>query len=116
MSRPHRKAQASEEEATPEKTASREAKTDDSGEEKPTGPKVKIEIADAAGQVVRTLEAPAKLGLNRTVWDLGRDAWRQPPTDNRGNPQDQGSGPEVPPGTYNVTVRYGDQEAKGTVQ
>jgi photosystem II stability/assembly factor-like uncharacterized protein len=111
-----RKAQASEEEATPEKIASREAKPDDSGEEKPKDPKVKIEIANATGKVVRTLEAPAKLGLNRTAWDLGRDAWRQPPTDNRGNPQEQGSGPEVPPGTYGVTVRYGDQEAKGTVQ
>ena len=86
------------------------------GEEKPKDPKVKIVIADASGKVVRTLEAPAMQGLNRTAWDLGRDAWRQPPTDNRGFPQDQESGPEVPPGTYGVTVRYGDHEAKGTIQ
>jgi photosystem II stability/assembly factor-like uncharacterized protein/ribonuclease HI len=85
-------------------------------EEKPKEPKVKIEIADAAGKVVRTLEAPAKLGLNRTAWDLGRDAWREPPSDNRGFPRGEESGPEVPPGTYGVTVRYGDHEAKGTVQ
>ncbi len=85
-------------------------------EEKPKEPKVKIEITNAAGKVVRTLEAPAKLGLNRTAWDLGRDAWRQPPTDNRGNQRGEESGPEVPPGTYGVTVRYGDHEAKGTVQ
>ncbi|HWM93729.1 MAG TPA: hypothetical protein VN493_23425 [Thermoanaerobaculia bacterium] len=85
-------------------------------EEKPKEPKVKIEIADAAGKVIRTLEAPAKLGLNRAVWDLGRDPWRQPPADPRGNPQEPGSGPEVMPGTYGVTVRHGDHEAKGTIQ
>jgi photosystem II stability/assembly factor-like uncharacterized protein len=85
-------------------------------EEKPKEPKVKIEIADPSGKVIRTMEAPAKLGLNRTAWDLGRDAWRQPPTDNRGNQRGEESGPVVPPGTYGVTVRYGDHEAKGTVQ
>ena len=77
---------------------------------------VKIEIADASGKVVRTMDGPAKLGLNRAVWDLGRDAFRQPATDNRGFPRDQESGPEVPPGTYTVTVRYGGQEAKSTVK
>jgi photosystem II stability/assembly factor-like uncharacterized protein len=79
-------------------------------------PKVKIEIADASGKVVRTLEAPAKLGLNRTAWDLGREAFRQMPTDNRGFQREQESGPDVPPGTYGVTVRFGGHEAKGTVQ
>jgi photosystem II stability/assembly factor-like uncharacterized protein len=86
-------------------------------EEKPQEPKpAKIEIADASGKVVRTMDGPAKLGLNRAVWDLGRDAFRQPATDNRGFPRDQESGPEVPPGTYTVTVRYGDQAAKSTVK
>lgn len=84
--------------------------------EKSKEPKVKIRIANASGKVVRTIEAPAKLGLNRTAWDLGRDAWRQPPTDNRGFPREPESGPAVPPGTYNVTVSYGGHEAKGTVQ
>ncbi|MFP5285445.1 MAG: VPS10 domain-containing protein, partial [Thermoanaerobaculia bacterium] len=106
-------AQPSDEEAEAGKP-SQETKPEP--EEKPKDPKVKIEIADASGKIVRTLEAPAKQGLNRTAWDLGRDAWRRPPTDNRGNPQEQRSGPEVPPGTYNVTVRYKDHEAKGTVK
>jgi len=107
--------QASEEEAEAGKPP-QETKPAAEPDEKPKEPKVKIEIANGEGKVVRTLEAPAKLGLNRTVWDLGRDAWRRPPTDNRGNPQEQESGPEVPPGTYAVTVRYGDQEGKGSVK
>jgi hypothetical protein len=90
---------------------------DEDNDEKAKEPtKVKIEIADASGKVVRTMEGPAKLGLNRAVWDLGRDAFRQPETDNRGFQRDQDSGPEVPPGTYGVTVRHGDHEAKGSVK
>ncbi len=94
------------------------AKPANSREEKSGEPRpVKIQIADASGKVVRTMEGPAKLGLNRAVWDLGRDAFREPATDNRGFAREQeGGGPEVPPGTYTVTVRFGDQEAKNTVK
>jgi len=79
-------------------------------------PKVQIRITDAAGKLVRTEDGPAKLGVNRAVWDLGRDAFRRPATDNRGRPRENESGPKVPPGTYTVTVKYKDHEAKGTVQ
>jgi photosystem II stability/assembly factor-like uncharacterized protein len=110
-------------EPAPEKTPGTVLKEDppvkDAGrEEKSDEPKpVRIQIADASGKVVRTMDGPAKLGLNRAVWDLGRDAFRQPATDNRGFARDQeGGGPEVPPGTYAVTLRYGDHEAKGTVE
>jgi photosystem II stability/assembly factor-like uncharacterized protein len=103
--------------AKPEKPESpAEGKGEKGKDEKAKEPKVKIQIADASGKVVRTLDGPAKLGLNRAVWDLGRDAFRQPPTDNRGFPRDEEAGPEVLPGAYSITVRYGDQEAKGTVQ
>jgi photosystem II stability/assembly factor-like uncharacterized protein len=98
--------------AKPEKPESTPGGKDDKNKE----PKVKIEIADAAGKVVRTMDGPARLGLNRAVWDLGRDAFRHPPTDNRGFPRDEEAGPEVLPGTYAVTIHHGDQEAKGTVQ
>jgi photosystem II stability/assembly factor-like uncharacterized protein len=80
------------------------------------GPKVEIRITDAAGKLVRKMDGPAKLGVNRAVWDLGRDAYKTPPTDSRGRPRDDDSGPKVAPGTYNVTVKYKDKEAKGTVQ
>jgi photosystem II stability/assembly factor-like uncharacterized protein len=35
-----------------------------------SGPKVIVTIADASGQAVRRLEAPAKAGLHRINWDL----------------------------------------------
>ncbi len=91
-----------------------------SPEEEPEGegrsrePKVEIRITDAAGRLVRKMEGPAKLGVNRAVWDLGRDEFRQPPRERGGFGDDEG--PRVSPGTYNVTVKHKDREAKGTVR
>ncbi len=94
------------------------AEPEKEGEEKaadkpPEKPGVKIEITDAAGAVVRTLEGPAKLGINRMAWDFSRDAFKLPPSD---EPRPwEPSGPQVPPGTYGVTVKHGEQVAKGSV-
>lgn len=79
------------------------------------GPKVEILIADASGKPVRKMEGPANLGINRVAWDLGRDDFRQPPREERGFGGGD-SGPVLPPGTYTVTVKYKDQESKGTVK
>jgi hypothetical protein len=80
-------------------------------------PKLEIRISDAGGNLVRTLkQAPAVLGLNRMVWDLARDPFDAPATDNRGRQRGERTGPIVPPGTYTVVVKLGDQEAKGTLQ
>jgi photosystem II stability/assembly factor-like uncharacterized protein len=82
---------------------------------KDEGPKVEIRITDALGKLVRKLEAPAKLGVNRAVWDLSSEPFKQPPRENR--PFDEPNvGPEVVPGTYNVTVKFKGHEAKGSVQ
>jgi hypothetical protein len=55
--------------------------------------------------------------LNRVVWNLRRDAFRQLPIPAEfGGGQPNPAGPEVLPGTYQVTARFGDQEAKGTVK
>ncbi|HVS04214.1 MAG TPA: hypothetical protein VMT16_15730 [Thermoanaerobaculia bacterium] len=67
------------------------------------GPKVKIRVHDAAGALVRTFEAPARRGVNRVAWDLSRDPFEQPPTEGE-DPFADRSGPQVPPGTYRVTV------------
>jgi len=89
--------------------------SDDKDKEKE--PKVRIRISDAAGKLVRTFEGPAKLGVNRAIWDLGRDAFKAPPNDSRGRPRDENeTGPKLPPGTYTVIVKYGERETKGTVQ
>jgi len=78
-------------------------------------PKVDIRITDASGKLIRKLEGPAKLGINRTAWDFSRDSFRQPPRENRGF-RGRDSGPIVGPGTYNVTVKYKDKEARGTIK
>jgi photosystem II stability/assembly factor-like uncharacterized protein len=93
-----------------EKETGKEEKKD--GEEKP--PEVEIRIADASGKRIRTFTAPVTRGLNRVVWDLSRDGYKQFP---RERPADEHpGGPEVVPGTYTATLKYGDQEAQGTVR
>ncbi len=88
----------------------------DSGSRDDKGPQAEIRIADASGKVIRTFKRPVTLGVNRVVWNLTRDPFRTPPTDNRGRPRQEDDGPPVPPGNYGVTVKYGKEEAKGTVQ
>jgi photosystem II stability/assembly factor-like uncharacterized protein len=85
------------------------------GRGKPEGPKAQVKVADATGEVIREFEAPVKLGVNRLVWDLRRDSFKEPP---RGEVPSffQPRGPEVVPGTYTVTVKYGDAEASGQVE
>jgi len=80
-----------------------------------SGPQVKIEIANAAGTVIRIFEAPITQGLNRAAWDLRRDGFRSPPREQPSFFFDRG-GPEVGPGTYAVTLRYGKNEARGTIE
>ncbi len=79
------------------------------------GPQAEIKISDASGKVIRTIKTDVHRGLNRVVWDLGRDDFRSPPSEGRGFPRD-GSGPSVRPGTYTVAVKYGKEEARSTVE
>lgn len=79
------------------------------------GPQVEIKIADGSGKVIRTFKSPAKMGVNRAVWDLHTDAFKSPPRDEP-NFWREPAGPEVLPGTYSVTIGYKDKEAKGTVK
>ncbi len=84
----------------------------------PSGPKTKVEILDASGKVIRTLDGPAKLGVNRVAWDLRFDAPRRIPRRDTGGEENEfrrGRGPDVLPGTYTVRVTYGSQKAEGKV-
>ena len=56
---------------------------------------VSITVADPAGKLVRKLNAPAKAGINRALWDLNDDA-RNP----------------LPPGDYVVTLNAAGREYK----
>ncbi|HEY0514855.1 MAG TPA: hypothetical protein VGH73_23375 [Thermoanaerobaculia bacterium] len=79
------------------------------------GPKAEIRITDASGKLVRTLKPAVKQGLNRVVWDFGREPYRNPESQQRFQRPGGDSGPNVIPGTYNVVVKYGGHESKGTV-
>ena len=93
-------------------------KAEEKKEEKKTAKEIEVLIADSQGRHVRRFTAPARQGLNRVVWNLRRDGYKQFPIpaelggENNPNPD----GPELLPGTYQVTVRYGDNESKGTVK
>ncbi|HYX22765.1 MAG TPA: hypothetical protein VFC23_01325, partial [Thermoanaerobaculia bacterium] len=89
-----------------------EAAKPKAGDEKP--PEAEIRIADAAGRTIRTFTAPVTRGLNRVAWNLRRDAFKQFPQEQPADPHP--AGPEVTPGTYTVTVKYGGHEAKGSVR
>ena len=78
--------------------------------------KVKIEIRDTQGGLLRTLEAPAHRGLQRVVWDLRREPFEQPPWWRMPSWVSYEEGPEVSPGTYGVVVRLGDHQASGSVE
>jgi photosystem II stability/assembly factor-like uncharacterized protein len=79
-------------------------------------PQVDIEVADAGGNVIRKFKGPAKLGVNRASWDLTRDAFKRPATPGEESEFRPRTGPEVPPGTYTVTIKYKGNEAKQTVR
>lgn len=82
-------------------------------------PKVEIKVSDAAGQVVRTFKASARLGINRAVWDLRADAPKQAPRDPdqpESEEDDEDGGPEVAPGAYTLTLKFDTHEAHQSVQ
>jgi photosystem II stability/assembly factor-like uncharacterized protein len=72
---------------------------------------VKITVADASGQVIRTFYGPSKAGINRAVWNLRYDGPRKltflPPREGSEEEEfffDPSSGPTALPGTYKVSV------------
>ncbi len=105
-----------EDQPTKEEVRGRPSAEEGGADGKDKEPKVEIRIADAAGKLVRKIEGPAKLGLNRAAWDFGRDSFRRPPLGERGGFFQRDSGPVVAPGTYTVTVKFRDKEAKQTLQ
>lgn len=79
--------------------------------------KARLRIADATGRIVRTLEVPIVRGLNRAVWDLGRDAAKRPriATEPERDATRE-SGPQVAPGEYSATLSFGGHESKQAVR
>ena len=78
---------------------------------------VDIEVSNSDGSVIRSFKHWAKTGLNRTSWNLRADAIEssEPPTGG-GGPFGFGAvGPWVLAGTYNVTIKLGDDESSQPV-
>jgi photosystem II stability/assembly factor-like uncharacterized protein len=82
------------------------------------GPRVSITVRDSTGATVRTFDRPAHRGVNRIAWDLTSDPFEGPPRrdgESGGGGGGAGSGPEVPPGTYEVTLKLLGQEVRDRV-
>ncbi|MDP2884380.1 MAG: hypothetical protein Q8P51_05085 [Ignavibacteria bacterium] len=80
--------------------------------------KVKIEILDLSGAIIRKMDGPMEKGINRVAWNLRRDGFKRPQLtppqqqDEEFTPQ----GPEVLPGKYTVRIKMGKEEATQTVE
>jgi len=79
--------------------------------------KIKFQVLDGSGSVIRTFEGPMEKGINRISWNLRRDAFKRPQlTPQQGEGFGGGGGPEVPPGKYTIRVKLGTQEVSQTVE
>jgi photosystem II stability/assembly factor-like uncharacterized protein len=78
-----------------------------------------ITITGPQGEIVRKLNGPARAGINRVAWDLAYDPAPRPrflgDTVDSEIAQSAG-GPPVIPGTYKVTVKFGDQTQTKTIE
>jgi len=77
---------------------------------------IELSVADESGTVIRTWEEEVHLGLNRLSWDLRRDGFERPDT-GKGDAEDSDfrpSGIRVLPGSYTLTVTFGDHEQAST--
>ncbi|NNG15110.1 MAG: hypothetical protein HKM89_01430, partial [Gemmatimonadales bacterium] len=110
---PHPNEEMERERAQGRRQATQAVEGEEGGRER--RPQVSIEVSDGAGEVIRTFRQPAVLGVNRVAWNLALDAFRRPRVGQQQPSFFQPSGPQVLPGTYTVTVKYGDHEASGAV-
>lgn len=85
------------------------AEEDSTEEEKQEPPKVKIEVFNATGEKIRTLEEePEHDGINRTTWNLDQKGVRGPSREKASPDAPESSGMDVLPGTYKVKMTYGE--------
>jgi photosystem II stability/assembly factor-like uncharacterized protein len=78
-------------------------------------PKATIVVRNGDGETIRKLETPVHRGVNRAVWDLRRDPFREPPRERRPW-EEEPTGPEVLPGVYTVNVAYGAHDESAEVR
>ncbi|MBB4211302.1 photosystem II stability/assembly factor-like uncharacterized protein [Rhodothalassium salexigens DSM 2132] len=90
-----------------EAQARRDQDADDDAETDAT-PDLTVTVTDADGAMIRTFQADVHQGVNRVVWDMRRDGVAPMPPAKRDD-DTLPPGAEVPPGTYKVTLKLGDE-------
>ena len=91
------------------------ASDDEEGGTDGPGNSVTIKVTDAGGNTIRTFKADAHKGVNRVMWNMREDGIQAAPP---ARPRADGTlpaGTEVLPGTYTVTLEYGDNSDSGSV-
>ncbi len=78
--------------------------------------KVRIDIADEDGNIIRTFYQAPKVGINRTAWSLKMDAARYPRAVKPQKNKQKSAGFYAAPGTYQVTVSYKGNSDKGLLK
>ena len=69
---------------------------------------------DSQGELLRTLEGPAKVGVQRIAWDLRGEPIPKPK--DKGGFEFEMSAPLVLPGTYTIKLKVEDEEMTAPVE
>ena len=75
---------------------------------------LKLRIRRPSGSRISIFKGPATLGINRAVWDLRRESFKEPPRE--GPRWFEPRGPHVLPGIYTATVKYKDHGVRGEIR
>lgn len=70
--------------------------------------KVKVEVFDKAGELIRSYHTRLDTGINRTYWNMRMDGIRYPSRREAKPDDDLPSGPDVLPGSYKVVISFDD--------
>ena len=107
-----RKEQERAQEAAKAAQEKSESKNDEAKEEADE-PKeeIVVTVKDASGKQLRRFTRDAKRGLNRIFWGLESDPFERMPRSDDDDDGGSRSGPDVLPGDYTVTARWGEHEA-----
>jgi len=98
----------------------RESEADDedeeNGEKKDEDMKVTITVKDASGDTIRTFRQAVYQGINRVSWNMRGDGARAMPGPEKKDYKDGlPVGPEVPPGSYAITLALDHPDSQATV-